>query len=68
MFQNCRFFGTLDVSSFRTSKVVDMTSLFEGCSSVTKLDVSQFDTSKVTSMAKMFSEVKVKTLFRFNKF
>lgn len=38
-----------------TSKVVDMTSMFENCTSLTSLDLSCFDTSKVQSMQNMFN-------------
>ena len=38
-----------------TSKVTDMSSMFNGCSGLTSLDVSNFDTSNVTSMSSMFS-------------
>ncbi|MGN0798329.1 MAG: BspA family leucine-rich repeat surface protein [Christensenellales bacterium] len=44
----------LDLSNFDTSKVTDMSGMFNGCSSLTSLDVSNFDTSKVTTMARMF--------------
>ena len=37
-----------------TSKVTNMTSMFDGCSSLTSLDLSSFDTSKVRDMFNMF--------------
>ena len=37
-----------------TSKVTDMSSMFENCSGLTNLNVSSFDTSKVTNMSSMF--------------
>ena len=44
----------LDLSSFNTSKVTDMDSMFSSCKSITSLDLSSFDTSKVTNMGDMF--------------
>ena len=52
----------LDLSSFDTSKVTDMTGMFEGSHEITTLDLSSFDTSNVTSMFSMFSECAVTTL------
>ena len=43
----------LDISSFDTSNVTDMISMFRGVK-VTKLDLSHFDTSRVTNMHGMF--------------
>ena len=40
---------------FNTSKVTNMTSMFDGCSSLTTLDLSSFNTSNVTNMTRMFS-------------
>ncbi len=45
---------TLDLSSFDTSKVVNMSLMFGYCSDLTTLDLSSFDTSKVTDMEAMF--------------
>ena len=44
----------LDLSHFNTSKVTDMTGMFDGCSGLTSLDLSSFNTSKVTKMIRMF--------------
>ena len=53
---------TIDLSSFDTSKVTDMTGMFEGSHEITTLDLSSFDTSNVTSMFSMFSECAATTL------
>ena len=45
----------LDLSSFDTSNVTNMSSMFYGCSSLTSLDLSSFNTSSVTNMDSMFS-------------
>ena len=44
----------LDVSSFDTSSVVDMSVMFAHNISLIELDVSNFDTSNVTNMRGMF--------------
>ena len=48
------FRSNLDLSHFNTSKVTDMTGMFDGCSGLTSLDLSSFNTSKVTNMIRMF--------------
>ena len=55
MFNKCSGLTSLDVSSFDTSNVILMSSLFRGCSSLNSLDLSKWDTSKVTNMIGMFS-------------
>ena len=40
-------------NNFNTSKVTDMSMMFDGCSSLTSLDLSNFNTSKVTDMGYM---------------
>ena len=46
---------SLDLSSFDTSRVENMSLMFSGCSSLSNLDLSGFDTSNVTDMCYMFS-------------
>ena len=45
-----------DVSSFDTSQVKTMDSMFSNCSSLASLDVSSFDTSKTTHFNYMFKD------------
>ena len=54
MFSDCESLTQLDLSSFDTSKVVDMNYMFEYCSSLTSLNLSNFDTSQVINMKRMF--------------
>ena len=56
MFMGCHFLTELNISSFDTSNVTDMSSMFGYCSALTQLDVSSFDTSKVNSMYGMFRD------------
>ena len=52
-FENCGELTSLDLSKFTTSKVTDMSYLFNNCSSLTSLQVS-FNTEKVKQMEYMF--------------
>ena len=44
----------LDLSSFNTSKVTNMSNMFSNCESLISLDLSSFNTSNVTNMSNMF--------------
>ena len=44
-----------DNSTFITSKVSSMVSMFRNCRNLTKLDVNFFSTSKITDMTNMFA-------------
>ena len=54
MFSGCNKLTNLNLSSFDTSQVTDMSYMFSRCSSLTNIDVSSFNTSQVTSMYNMF--------------
>ena len=54
LFAHCNA-KTLDLSSFDTSNVTNMSHMFYNCYSLTELDVSNFNTSNVTNMSWMFS-------------
>ena len=56
MFTSCSGLTSLDLSSFDTSNVTDMSDMFSYCGGLTSLDLSSFDTSNVTSMNGMFEE------------
>ena len=47
-------FKTLNLSSFNTSKVIDMSYMFQGLNRLESIDLSNFDTSNVTKMESMF--------------
>ena len=49
MFISCPF-ATVDVSNFNTSKVTDMSLMFEYCRNITTLDLRNFDTSHCTNL------------------
>ena len=54
MFESCSSLKTLNVSSFNTGSVTDMSMMFRNCSSLTALDVKNFHTENVTDMDDMF--------------
>ena len=54
MFANCNQLTLLDVSSFDTQNVTNMSSMFTLCKHITNLDISNFNTETVTDMSYMF--------------
>lgn len=56
MFNDCSKLTSLDLSSFDTSNVTDMSGMFYKCSSFTTLGLSNLDTSNVTDMRAMFDD------------
>lgn len=58
MFQGCNFLESIDLSNFDTSKVTDMTYMFDNTFfnvlAPASINFSNFDTSKVTNMDYMF--------------
>jgi len=55
MFTNASGLTSLDLSSFDTSSVTNMSYMFTNASGLTTLDLSSFDTSSVTNMRSMFT-------------
>lgn len=64
----CTSLTALDVSNFDTSKVTNMSHMFEECSKLTSLDLSKFNTSNVTSMYDMFKGCSGLTSLDLSKF
>ena len=60
MFCDCYSLTSLDLSSFITSKVTDMSFMFDcnypNRSKLTSINLSSFDTSKVKNMCAMFAK------------
>ncbi len=54
LFQNLTALEEIDLSSFDTSNVTDMSYMFNYCTKLKQLDLSNFDTSNVTSIQAMF--------------
>ncbi|WP_165007694.1 MULTISPECIES: BspA family leucine-rich repeat surface protein, partial [unclassified Enterococcus] len=55
MFKKCSSLQSLDLSSFDTSQVTNMSSMFDGCTNLQSITMDDsFDTSRVTNMYTMF--------------
>ena len=54
MFSWCSSLKNIDLSSFNTNNVTDMTKMFNACLSLKKLNLSNFNTYNVTNMKLMF--------------
>ena len=54
LFKDLSALTSINFSSFNTSNVTDMISMFWGCKNLTSLDLSNFKTSNVTNMGYMF--------------
>ena len=60
--------SSLDLSSFNTSNIRDMSRMFES-SKATTLNLSSFNTNKVTDMSRMFqAATNLKTIYASDKF
>ena len=55
MFYNCSGLEELNLSSFNTDKVTNMSWMFSFCSSLKKLDLSNFNINNETYMDYMFT-------------
>ena len=55
MFSGCSNITNIDLYSFDTKNITNMSCMFLRCSNLTKLDLSSFDTENVTNMSSMFS-------------
>ena len=70
----CLFYGinnlqSLDLSSFNTQNVTNMSYMFNNCSKLEKLDLSSFNTPKLSNMSYMFygcSNLQILDLSSFN--
>ena len=60
MFSCCSSLKEINLSSFNTNKVTNMSYMFENCSSLEKLDLSSFNTNQVTNMSDMFYSINKK--------
>ena len=55
MFYGCFSLQSINLSSFNTTNVKNMSCLFYGCSSLQSIDLSSFNTTNVKEMYDMFS-------------
>ena len=58
VFKDCTSLTSLDLRSWNTSNITEMTNMFNGCENLETLDISTFDTSNVTDMGGMFNGCK----------
>ena len=54
MFYNCYLLTKLNINNFKTSKVTDMSYMFNYCSSLIELNIFNFNTRNVLNMNHMF--------------
>ena len=57
-----------EIANLDTSKVTDMSSMFNNCSNITSLDLSNFNTSNVTSLSNTFKNCSKLTSLDLNYF
>ncbi len=67
-FEGDSYLTSLDLSTFDTSNVTSMDSMFYSLESITDLDLSSFDTSNVTNMSSMFRNMHYLTDLNINSF
>ena len=74
MFAFCSSLPSLDLSSFSTSNVTDMSSMFYNCSGLTSLDLRNFNFSNITGYSNTISgtsaniSITVKDCTQYNLF
>ena len=54
MFDYCESLKSIDLSSFNTNNVTNMSHMFLGCKSLESIDLSPFNTNNVTNMSYIF--------------
>mgnify|MGYP001048905897 CR=1 FL=1 len=68
LFKNLSALTSINFSTFSTSNVTTMYSMFLGCNNLTSLDLSKFNTPKVTNMGLMFQQCKSLTSLNLSNF
>ena len=68
MFRACHDINEVDLSSFNTSKIIDMSFMFYNCQFITSINLDNVDTSQVTCMWSMFSYCTRVTSLNLTKF
>ena len=69
MFYLQQYLRNVDVSNWDTSKVTNMSNMFNHCQRLPSLDVSNWDTSSVTYMVTMFADCPgLKTIYASDSF
>ena len=58
LFKDCSNLISIDLSSFDTKKVTNMSDMFSGCENLKSINLSHFNTENVTNMSYMFEKCK----------
>ena len=68
-FKNCKALETIsNLENLNTTKVTDMSYMFNGCNNLSSLDLSYFNTTNVTDMYSMFKGCSALTSLDLTKF
>ena len=68
-FKNCKALETIsNLENLNTTKVTDMSYMFNGCNNLSSLDLSYFNTTNVTDMSGMFYDCKKLSLLDLTNF
>ena len=68
-FKNCKALETIsNLENLNTTKVTDMSYMFNGCNNLSSLDLSYFNTTNVTDMSGMFYNCKKLSLLDLTNF
>ena len=67
MFENCTSIKTLDLSSFNTENIVNMSRMFYSCTSLNSLDLSSFNVSNCLFHENMFYNISPELMQKLNK-
>ena len=68
-FKNCKALETIsNLENLNTTKVTDMSYMFNGCNNLSSLDLSYFNTTNVTNMKHMFEGCKALTSLDLTNF
>ena len=68
-FKNCKALETIsNLENLNTTKVTDMSYMFNGCNNLSSLDLSYFNTTNVTDMKHMFEGCKALTSLDLTNF
>ena len=68
MFKDCSALASLNISSFTTERITNMTDLFNGCAALTTLNLSSFNTARVTNMKNLFKGCAALTTLNLSSF
>ena len=68
MFHNCTVLTSIDLQSFKTDKVTDLSNIFNGCSYLRVLDLSKFSTNNVENISGFLAGCKILSSVDLSRF